>query len=155
MSKKKYNVLDLFCGCGGLSRGFIDADFSVSLGVDVDELILSFDQVIVNQSALQSHQRLQSIHLLKKNIRSPTEKSKNAVLFVTKSMREATCGNKKRRCIFRFRKAGQEFFEEEDACAAARSVSGSFEQLRSDVRCCFNLKSTSAPLTRSEHMPRR
>jgi len=29
MSKKEYNVLDLFCGAGGLSRGFIDAGFSV------------------------------------------------------------------------------------------------------------------------------
>lgn len=29
MSKKEYNVLDLFCGAGGLSRGFIDAGFSL------------------------------------------------------------------------------------------------------------------------------
>ena len=34
---KKYTVLDLFCGCGGLSRGFIDAGFSVKLGVDFDD----------------------------------------------------------------------------------------------------------------------
>lgn len=40
MSKKKYNVLDLFCGCGGLSRGFIDAGFSVKLGVDIDDVAL-------------------------------------------------------------------------------------------------------------------
>ena len=39
----------------------------------------------------------------------------NAALFVTKSMRRATCGNKKCRCIFRFRRAGQEFFEEDAA----------------------------------------
>lgn len=38
--KKKYNVLDLFCGCGGLSRGFIDAGFTVSLGVDNDSMAL-------------------------------------------------------------------------------------------------------------------
>lgn len=36
-ASKKYNVLDLFCGCGGLSKGFIDAGFSVALGVDVDD----------------------------------------------------------------------------------------------------------------------
>ena len=84
---------------------------------DVASVQLFVDQVIVNQSALQSHQRLQSIHLLKKNIRSPTEKSKNAVLFVTKSMRGATCGNKNHRCVLQFHKEGQEFFEEEDACA--------------------------------------
>ena len=38
--KKKYNVLDLFCGAGGLSRGFIDAGFSVRLGVDFDDMAL-------------------------------------------------------------------------------------------------------------------
>ena len=40
MPKKKYTVLDLFCGCGGLSKGFIDAGFSVELGVDVDDMAL-------------------------------------------------------------------------------------------------------------------
>ncbi len=62
--------------------------------------------------------RQQSIHLHEKNIRSPIEKLKNAVLFVTRSMRRATDGSKKRRCIFRFRRGGREFFEEDDACAA-------------------------------------
>lgn len=38
--KSKYNVLDLFCGAGGLSRGFIDAGFSVILGIDIDEMAL-------------------------------------------------------------------------------------------------------------------
>lgn len=38
--KKEYNVLDLFCGCGGLSRGFIDAGFTVKLGVDFDDMAL-------------------------------------------------------------------------------------------------------------------
>lgn len=36
----KYNVLDLFCGCGGLSCGFIQAGFNVILGVDNDEAAL-------------------------------------------------------------------------------------------------------------------
>lgn len=40
MSKKEYNVLDLFCGAGGLSRGFIDVGFSVKLGVDFDDMAL-------------------------------------------------------------------------------------------------------------------
>lgn len=40
MIKQKYNVLDLFCGCGGLSRGFIDAGFNVDLGVDFDDMAL-------------------------------------------------------------------------------------------------------------------
>ena len=42
MSKAQttYNVLDLFCGCGGLSRGFIDAGFNVALGIDFDDMAL-------------------------------------------------------------------------------------------------------------------
>jgi len=34
------NVLDLFCGCGGLSQGFIKAGYNVLLGVDFDEAAL-------------------------------------------------------------------------------------------------------------------
>lgn len=30
----KYNVLDLFCGCGGLSQGFLNANYNVCLGID-------------------------------------------------------------------------------------------------------------------------
>ena len=33
----KYTVVDLFSGCGGLSRGFQDAGFDVILGVDYDD----------------------------------------------------------------------------------------------------------------------
>ena len=31
---KKNTVIDLFCGCGGLSQGFIDAGYEISLGID-------------------------------------------------------------------------------------------------------------------------
>lgn len=31
---KEYTVIDLFCGCGGLSQGFIEADYNVILGID-------------------------------------------------------------------------------------------------------------------------
>jgi DNA (cytosine-5)-methyltransferase 1 len=34
MIKSKYSVIDLFCGCGGLSSGFIEAGFDVVLGID-------------------------------------------------------------------------------------------------------------------------
>jgi DNA (cytosine-5)-methyltransferase 1 len=34
MTNKKLNVLDLFCGCGGLSKGFIDAGFNIVAGID-------------------------------------------------------------------------------------------------------------------------
>ena len=35
MEYKKYNVLDLFCGCGGLSLGFEEAGYNVLLGIDI------------------------------------------------------------------------------------------------------------------------
>ncbi|MBB6447800.1 DNA cytosine methyltransferase [Bacillus benzoevorans] len=36
----KMKVLDLFCGCGGLSQGFLDAGFDVVLGVDFEQAAL-------------------------------------------------------------------------------------------------------------------
>lgn len=36
----KYTCVDLFCGAGGLSRGFLDAGFDVVLGVDFDDAVL-------------------------------------------------------------------------------------------------------------------
>lgn len=37
MAELKYNVLDLFCGCGGLSLGFEEAGYNVLLGIDIWE----------------------------------------------------------------------------------------------------------------------
>ncbi|MFC2636494.1 DNA cytosine methyltransferase [Prevotella histicola] len=37
MKKRQYNVLDLFCGCGGLSKGFEMAGYNIVLGVDFNE----------------------------------------------------------------------------------------------------------------------
>ena len=34
---KKYNVIDLFCGCGGLSKGFEMAGYQTLLGVDFNQ----------------------------------------------------------------------------------------------------------------------
>lgn len=34
-AQTKYNVLDLFCGCGGMSLGFEQAGFRVLLGIDI------------------------------------------------------------------------------------------------------------------------
>lgn len=35
------NAIDLFAGCGGLSRGFMDAGFSIAVGVDNDQAALN------------------------------------------------------------------------------------------------------------------
>lgn len=40
VSNKTYNVVDLFSGAGGLSRGFMDIGFNVVLGVDFDDSAL-------------------------------------------------------------------------------------------------------------------
>ena len=37
---RQYTCVDLFCGAGGLSRGFLDAGYNVILGVDYDESAL-------------------------------------------------------------------------------------------------------------------
>ena len=38
--KRKLTCLDLFCGAGGLSKGFLDAGYDVILGVDYDDAAL-------------------------------------------------------------------------------------------------------------------
>lgn len=37
MAKKKYKVLDLFCGCGGISEGYALAGFEIAGGIDFNE----------------------------------------------------------------------------------------------------------------------
>ena len=41
MIENKYNVIDLFAGCGGLSQGFMDAGFNILVGVDNDQAALN------------------------------------------------------------------------------------------------------------------
>ena len=40
MAQTRYNVLDLFCGCGGLSKGFEEAGYNVIIGVDFEQSAL-------------------------------------------------------------------------------------------------------------------
>ena len=45
MMGEKKKVLDLFCGCGGLSQGFIDAGYEVVLGIDNwKDAIITFEK---------------------------------------------------------------------------------------------------------------
>lgn len=54
MSEKKLTVVDMFCGCGGLSRGFMDAGYEVLIGVDHEEAALkSFEANHGNAKALK------------------------------------------------------------------------------------------------------
>lgn len=39
--KKELNAIDLFAGCGGLSKGFMDAGFNILVGVDNDQAALN------------------------------------------------------------------------------------------------------------------
>lgn len=41
MFENKYTVIDLFCGCGGLSKGFEEAGFQILVGVDAEQSALN------------------------------------------------------------------------------------------------------------------
>lgn len=40
MKNRKPTIIDMFCGCGGLSRGFMDAGYEVLLGIDNNDWAL-------------------------------------------------------------------------------------------------------------------
>lgn len=49
----KYNVLDLFCGCGGFSKGFEQAGFDVRFGIDIwDEALVTYRKNFPNAVVL-------------------------------------------------------------------------------------------------------
>lgn len=51
---KKLNVLDLFCGAGGFSKGFKDAGFNIAAGIDNDkDAIATFAHNFPNSHAFQ------------------------------------------------------------------------------------------------------
>lgn len=49
----KYNVIDLFCGCGGFSKGFEDAGFLIRLGIDIwNDAIITYSKNFPGTMAL-------------------------------------------------------------------------------------------------------
>lgn len=51
--KRRLNVIDLFCGCGGLSKGFEYANYNIVLGIDNDPAALeTFEKNHVNSIKL-------------------------------------------------------------------------------------------------------
>ena len=41
MKQHSFNVLDLFCGCGGLSKGFEEAGYNILMGIDFEQSALN------------------------------------------------------------------------------------------------------------------
>lgn len=68
----KLKVLDLFCGCGGLSHGFLDAGFEVLIGVDQDDAALKTYQLnhknsIAYKGDLHEDETIEDIYKLIEN----------------------------------------------------------------------------------------
>lgn len=54
-NKAQYNVIDLFCGCGGLSKGFEMAGYNIMLGIDNNDAALkTFEHNHKNSKALKA-----------------------------------------------------------------------------------------------------
>jgi len=50
---KKINVLDLFCGAGGLSNGFLQAGYNISCGIDFKyDFVSTFKKNFKNSKAI-------------------------------------------------------------------------------------------------------
>lgn len=50
---KQYNVIDLFCGCGGFSKGFEQAGFNVRFGIDLwNDAIITYKKNFPNAVVL-------------------------------------------------------------------------------------------------------
>ena len=49
-----YNVIDLFCGAGGLSCGFERAGFNIILGIDNDKKALETFEAMDSKTVLRS-----------------------------------------------------------------------------------------------------
>lgn len=73
---EKLTVIDLFCGCGGLSRGFLDAGYDVLMGIDFDDAALkTFKANHGNAEALKLDLfDLSNINIIKDKVEQKTNK---------------------------------------------------------------------------------
>lgn len=52
---KQYTCVDLFCGCGGFSKGFFDAGFNIELGTDIwTEALATYKKNISNAVTVEA-----------------------------------------------------------------------------------------------------
>lgn len=50
---KKYNIIDLFCGCGGFSKGFEEAGYNICFGIDMwTDAIVTYKKNFPNAEVL-------------------------------------------------------------------------------------------------------
>lgn len=63
---RKYNVIDLFCGCGGFSKGFDEAGFDVRFGIDLwNDAIVTYKKNFPNTVVLNEDiQKVTGQHIL-------------------------------------------------------------------------------------------
>lgn len=69
---RKLNCIDLFCGCGGLSKGFLDAGYNVLVGVDnnqpaLDTFSLNHNGGVALNADLSKHETFDKIKELAGN----------------------------------------------------------------------------------------
>jgi len=69
VSESKYNVIDLFCGCGGFSHGFLRAGFNICMGIDIwDDALATFQRNFPNSITLNEDISIYDPALLTKKL---------------------------------------------------------------------------------------